>query len=394
MYDQLKKVVEGELQGIRDAGLYKEQRQLEGRQGSVVTVNGKEYINFCANNYLGLSGKQELVDAAKKTLDQYGYGLSSVRFICGTQTLHKQLERKVAEFLGMEDAITFSSCWDANEAVFAALLTDQDAILTDELNHASIIDGVRLCKAERRIFKHMDMADLEKNLQETQEKRLRCVVTDGVFSMDGDVAPLKAICDLAEKYNAYVVVDDSHCTGFMGATGRGTHEHADVMGRVDIITTTFGKALGGANGGCIAGPKEVIELLHQRARTTLFSNSLPPVTNGTTLFALQYVQDNPQLREQLWENTRYFRGKMIEAGFKVPQSEHPIVPVMIGDGKAASDMAKDMLEEGIYVIGFSYPVVPEGKARIRVQISAIHRTEQIDTLVAAFIKLGKKYGIL
>jgi len=394
MYDGLKKVTNSQLQEIRDAGLYKEQRQLEGRQGAVVTVNGKELINFCANNYLGLSGTDEMVNAAKKTLDEFGYGLSSVRFICGTQTLHKKLEKKVAEFLGMEDAITFSSCWDANEAVFAALLTDEDAIMTDELNHASIIDGIRLCKAERRIFKHMDMADLEQNLKETQDKRLRCIVTDGVFSMDGDITPLKEICDLADKYNAYVVLDDSHCTGFMGENGRGTHEHAGVMGKVDIITTTFGKALGGANGGCIAGPKEVIELLHQKARTTLFSNALPPVTNGTTLHALEYVDEHPELREQLWKNTRYFREKMVEAGYTVPVSEHPIVPIMIGDGKAAADMASDMLEEGIYVIGFSFPVVPKEKARIRVQISAIHTTEQIDILVGAFAKLGKKYGIL
>ncbi len=394
MYDELKEVVKGELAAIQEAGLYKGQREIEGRQGAVITVDGREVINFCANNYLGLAGKDELVEAAKKTLDEYGYGLSSVRFICGTQTLHGELERAIAEFLGKEAAITFGSCWDANEAVFATLLNDQDAILTDQLNHASVIDGIRLCKAERRIFNHMDMEDLEKNLQETQDKRLRCIVTDGVFSMDGDVAPLKEICDLADKYNAYVVVDDSHATGFTGENGRGTHELMGVLDRVDIITTTFGKALGGANGGCIAGPKEVIELMHQRARTTLFTNALPPVVNGTTLFALKYIQDHPELQKTLWENTDYFREKMVAAGFTVPESVHPIVPVMIGDGGAASKMADEMLERGIYVIAFSYPVVPQDTARIRVQISALHTTEQIDQLVGAFADLGAKYGII
>lgn len=394
MIDQLKSAVQQELHAIHEQGLYKEHRVIESRQGVIVKVDGKEVINFCANNYLGLSGSQELVDAAKQALDQYGYGLSSVRFICGTQTIHKELEQAVAQFLGKEDAITFTSCWDANEAVFATLLNDQDAILTDQLNHASIIDGIRLCKAERHIFKHMDMADLEQQLKETQSKRLRCIVTDGVFSMDGDIAPLREICDLADKYSAYVVVDDSHCTGFMGANGRGTHELLEVMDRVDIITTTFGKALGGGNGGCIAGPKEVVELLHQRARTTLFTNSLPPVMNAVTLFALQHIQQHPELREQLWKNTRYFREQMQHAGFTVPKSEHPIVPVMIGEGKAASDMALDMLAKGIYVIGFSYPVVPQGKARIRVQISALHTTEHIQLLVDSFTELGKKYNVI
>lgn len=383
-----------ELQQINEAGLFKTQRVIESRQGTVVTVDGKQLINFCANNYLGLSGHEDMVEAAKAALDKYGYGVSSVRFICGTQTVHKELEAKVAEYLHKDAAITFSSCWDANEAVFATLLNDQDAIITDELNHASLIDGIRLCKAERRIFKHMDIADLEKNLQETQDKRLRCIVTDGVFSMDGDIAPLKAICDLADKYNAYVVVDDSHATGFMGETGRGAVEAAGVLDRVDIITTTFGKALGGATGGCIAGPQAVIDLLHQRARTTLFTNSMPPVIAGATIFALDFIDKHPELREQLWENAKYFREHMIAVGFKVPESFHPIVPVMIGDGKAASDMAKDMMEEGIYVIGFSFPVVPMGKARIRVQISALHTKEQIDQLLAAFTKLGEKYKII
>ncbi len=383
-----------QLDDINEAGLYKNQRVITSKQGTVVEVDGKELINFCANNYLGLSGRQELIDAAKDNLDNYGYGLSSVRFICGTQSVHKELEAKIAEYLHKEDAITFTSCWDANEAVFTTLLGKEDAILTDALNHASLIDGIRLCKAERHIFKHMDMADLEEQLKATQDKRLRCIVTDGVFSMDGDVAPLKEIRDLADKYDAYVVVDDSHATGFMGETGRGAVEQEGVLDRVDIITTTFGKALGGASGGCIAGSKEVIELFHQKARTTLFTNSVPPVVAGTTLFALNYVDEHPELREQLWKNTNYFRDEMTKNGFTVPESVHPIVPVMIGDGKAASDMADDMLEEGIYVIGFSYPVVPIDTARIRVQISAIHTKEQIDQLLTAFEKLGKKYSII
>lgn len=394
MYDALKKVVNEQLKEIDTNGLRKEQRAISSRQGPVITVNGKEVINFCANNYLGLSGSQELIDAGKAALDKYGYGLSSVRFICGTQTVHQELEQKLATYLHKEAVITFTSCWDANEAVFATLLTADDAIITDELNHASLIDGIRLCKAERHIFKHMDMADLEQHLKDTQTKRLRCIVTDGVFSMDGDVAPLKAVCDLADKYNAFVIVDDSHATGFMGETGRGAVEAEGVLDRVDIITTTFGKALGGGNGGCIAGPKEAIDLLHQRARTTLFTNSVLPTTAAVTMFVLDYIEQHPELREQLWTNTNYFRSAMTAAGFTVPQSVHPIVPVMIGDGKTANDMAKDMLAEGIYVIGFSYPVVPMGKARIRVQISAVHTREQIDQLVTAFTNLGKKYGII
>lgn len=394
MNTQLQHVAEQELKAIHEAGLYKPQRVISSRQGTLVTVDGKEYLNFCANNYLGLSGKQELVEVGKQALEQYGFGLSSVRFICGTQTIHQALEQKLASWFHKEAAITFTSCWDANEAAFATILTDADAIITDALNHASLIDGIRLCKAERHIFKHMDMADLEQHLKDTQTKRLRCVVTDGVFSMDGDVAPLKAICDLADKYNAYVVVDDSHASGFMGATGRGAVEQAGVLDRVDLITTTFGKALGGSNGGALIGSKALIDLYHQRARTTLFTNSLSPMIAATTMFVLDYIDQHQELLTQLRNNTNYFRTKMTAAGFTVPTSVHPIVPVMIGDGKTASDMAKDMLAEGIYVIGFSYPVVPMGKARIRVQISAIHTTEQIDILVTAFTKLGKKYGII
>ncbi len=394
MKTTLSSVSQGVLKEIREAGLYKEQRVISTRQGTNVVADGKELINFCSNNYLGLSGGQELVNKAKTALDQYGYGMSSVRFICGTQTVHRQLEKRVAEFLRKEDAITFTSCWDANEAVFASVLTDEDVIISDELNHASIIDGIRLCKAERKIFKHMDMIDLRDKLRESQDKRLRCVVTDGVFSMDGDIAPLKEICELAERYSAYVVVDDSHATGFLGATGRGSVEECGVLDKVDVITTTFGKALGGANGGVIAGSKEFIELLHQRARTTLFTNTLPPVVAATTIHVLDLIDKYPELRERVMDNTRYFRAKMIEAGFKVPESVHPIVPVMIGDGKAASEMAKEMLNSGIYVVGFSFPVVPKGKARIRVQISAAHNREQIDKLVDSFVGLGQKYGIL
>lgn len=387
-------IVQGMLDEISNAGLFKKQRVITSRQGSVIEADGKTLINFCANNYLGLAGRQELVDAGKEALEKNGYGMSSVRFICGTHQVHVDLEKKCAEFLHKEASIVFTSCWDANEAVFATLLTDQDAIISDELNHASIIDGVRLCKAERHVYKHLDMTDLEEQLKATQSKRLRCVVTDGVFSMDGHIAPLKAVCDLVDKYNAFVVVDDSHATGFMGDTCRGAVEACGVLDRVDIITTTFGKALGGANGGVIAGSKEVIGLLHQRARTTLFTNTLPVSIASVTMFVLDFIDAHPELREKLWENTRYFREHMSAGGFIVSESVHPIVPIMLGDGKVASDMARDMMDEGIYVIGFSYPVVPIGKARIRVQISAIHTKEQIDILVAAFVKLGKKYGII
>lgn len=394
MNAQLQTIAKQQIEEIKNAGLYKMQCVLNSRQGTVVNVDGKQLINFCANNYLGLAGSDELVKVAQEALAHYGFGLSSVRFICGTQMIHVELEKKLAQWFGKEAAITFTSCWDANEAIFASLLTDQDAVISDELNHASLIDGIRLCKAERHIYKHMDMADLEQHLKDTQQKRLRCIATDGIFSMDGDVAPLKAICDLAEKYQAYVVVDDSHATGCMGATGRGSIEQLGVLDRVDLITTTFGKALGGSNGGAIIGPASVIDLLHQRGRTTLFTNSLSPMIAATTMFVLDYIDQHPHLRDRLWENTRYFRTQMIDAGFTVPTFEHPIVPVIVGEGKAANDMAREMLEDGIYVIGFSYPVVPMGKARIRVQISALHTKEQIDRLVTAFKRLGKKYGII
>lgn len=394
MFSSLQPIITKVLEEIRSSGLYKPQRVIEGRQGAVVRTQGREVINFCANNYLGLAGSDVLVDAGKEALEQYGYGLSSVRFICGTLALHKDLEREAAVFLKKEAALVFGSCWDANVGLFAAILGEEDAVISDSLNHVSIIDGLRLCKAERHVYAHLDLQSLEEKLKATQGKRVRCVVTDGVFSMEGSIAPLPGICDLAEKYNAVVVVDDSHATGFMGEEGRGTHEHHHVEDRVDVITTTFGKALGGATGGCIAGPSVLIELLEQRARTSLFTNALPPVVAGTALFILTYLMEHPELRERLWSNTKYFREKMSEVGFTVPDSVHPIVPVMVGEGRATQGMAEDMLNEGIYVIGFSYPVVPKGEARIRVQISAAHTQAQIDTLVAAFAKLGKKYGII
>ncbi len=386
MYTSLQKILEEELKIISDSGLHKFEHLLSSRQGRNAIVDGKEVLNFCTNNYLGLAGSDMLVDAAKKALDQYGFGLSSVRFICGTQQAHKDLEKKTAQFLGMDDAILYSSCMAANIGFFAAFLGEQDIILSDALNHASIIDGIRACKAERYIFKHLDLQDLEQGLQKASEKRVRCIVTDGVFSMDGDVAPLKGICDLADKYDALVVVDDSHATGFMGSHGRGTPEYAGVEDRVDVITSTYGKALGGANGGFIAGRKEIIAMLRERSRTYLFSNSLAPVIAGTSLFVINYVQEHPELQQQLWENTRYFREQMKEAGFKVPESEHPIVPVMIGDPKKAQSMAKTMFQEGIYVVAFSYPVVPQGTDRIRVQISASHTKDDIDRAAQAFIK--------
>ncbi len=387
MYTSVKKILEQELKTIAQAGLHKAEHVLSSMQNRIAVVDGKEVLNFCANNYLGLAGSSALVKAAKNALDQYGFGLSSVRFICGTQQVHKDLEKKTAEFLGMDDAILYSSCMAANIGFFATIFGEQDVILTDALNHASIIDGVRACKAERYIFKHMDMQDLEQGLQQAQAKRIRCIVTDGVFSMDGDIAPLKGICDLADKYDALVVVDDSHATGFMGENGKGTHELAGVEGHVDVITSTYGKALGGANGGFIAGKKEIVDILRERSRTYLFSNSLAPVIAGTSLFAIEYIQQHPELQQQLWENTRYFREQMKAAGFQIPEAEHPIVPVIIGDPHKTQQMAKAMFEQGIYVVAFSYPVVPQGTDRIRVQISASHTKDDIDKAVAAFINV-------
>ena len=339
---------------------------------------------------MGLAGSDEMVKAAQAALERFGFGLSSVRFICGTQDIHKELERSTADFVGTDDAILYSSCMSANIGLFASFLTEEDAILSDSLNHASIIDGIRMCRAGLRVFQHLDMSDLESGLQAMRDKRVRCIVTDGVFSMDGDIAPLGDICDLAEKYDALVVVDDSHATGFMGEHGRGTHEHCGVDGKVDIITSTYGKALGGASGGYVAGHKEIIDILRERSRTYLFSNTLPPVVAATALFAINYIGDHPELRTRLRENTHYFRERMTQAGFTVPESAHPIVPVIIGDAQKTQQMAREMFDEGIYVIGFSYPVVPHGSARIRVQISSDHTHEDLDKAIEAFVKTRNK----
>lgn len=405
----LKDELTRKLNAIRADGTYKEERVIITPQGASIRVSdGKEVLNFCANNYLGLADDPRIRAAAVAAMQKYGYGLSSVRFICGTQSQHKELERRVAEFLGMEDAILFSSCFDANGAVFEPLLDENSAIITDSLNHASIIDGVRLCRAKRWIYKHGDMRDveetdpetgkslkgLERCLREAQGSHAIMIATDGVFSMDGDVADLAAICDLAEKYGALVMVDDSHATGFMGAHGRGTWEHCGVAGRVDIITTTFGKALGGASGGVIASRKEIVEYMRQKGRPYLFSNTLAPAIVGGTLQALEILTQSTELRDRLEANTKLFRRLMTEAGFDIRPGEHPICPVMLYDEKLAHRMADELLEEGIYVIGFSYPVVPKGKARIRVQLSAAHTEAQIRAAVEAFTKVGKKLGVI
>ena len=393
--------LKNELTQIREQGLFKEEWPLLGHQGAEIRVSGREgtVLNFCANNYLGLSGHPELLAAAHKTLDAWGYGLSSVRFICGTQALHLELEQRVARFLGMEDAILFAACFDANGGVFEPLLGPEDAILTDKLNHASVIDGIRLCKAKRLLYEHMDMADLEAKLREAASARFRLIVTDGVFSMDGDIAPLAEICELAGRHKALLLVDDSHATGFMGATGRGTPEFCGVAGRVDILTTTFGKALGGASGGCIAASREIVGLLRQRSRPYLFSNTLPPVVAGATLRALDLLSESTQLRDRLEANTRSFRERMTAAGFEIRPGQHPIVPIMFSrfapdDAALAQRFARALLDEGVYVKGFFFPVVPRGLARIRVQLSAAHGPQQIDRAVEAFTKVGRSLGIL
>jgi glycine C-acetyltransferase len=390
-----------ELESIRQQGLFKEEWPILGEQGPLIRVDGRAepVLNFCANNYLGLSGHPELVAAAHRALDEWGYGMSSVRFICGTQALHLELERRIAAFLGMEDAILYAACFDANGGVFEPLLGAEDAILTDQLNHASIIDGVRLCKAKRYVYANADPADLEAKLKEAQAQRFRLIVTDGVFSMDGTVAPLPPICDLAERYRATLLVDDSHATGFMGKTGRGTWEHHGVGGRVDVITTTFGKALGGALGGCTAGSKEVIGLLRQRSRPYLFSNSLAPAVVGATLRALELLEQTTELRDRLEANTREFRARMGAAGFEIKPGVHPIVPILFSrfapeDAPLAQRFARALLDEGVYVKGFFFPVVPKGLSRIRVQLSAAHRPEHIDRAVAAFTKVGRALGVL
>lgn len=394
MYSKLKIILLESLQNIHDSGLYKNERLLEGKQGFNISVGGKEVLNFCANNYLGLANHQEVLKAAHESLDSWGYGMSSVRFICGTQIQHKDLEKKISEFLGTEDTILYSSCFDANGGLFETLLTDEDAIISDQLNHASIIDGVRLCKSERFRYANNNMAELEEILKNTQSKRLRMIVTDGVFSMDGVVADLKNICDLADKYDALVVVDDSHATGFVGANGRGSIEYCDVVGRVDIITSTLGKALGGASGGFTSGKKEIIEYLRQRSRTYLFSNTLAPVIVGTSLKVLDLLNSNKEQLQKLKNNTKYFREQMVAAGFEIRGMDHPICPVMIYDAKKAKEAADKILAEGIYVIAFSYPVVPDGLARIRVQISAAHEKEHLDKCIEAFKKVGKELNIL
>lgn len=412
MYGKIKDHLSKELNTIKDAGLFKNERIIESVQGAEIIVKGKKCLNFCANNYLGLSSHEEVIKASHEAIDKRGYGMSSVRFICGTQDIHKELEMKMSKFLGLEDTILFSSCFDANGAVFEPLLTEEDAIITDSLNHASIIDGIRLCRAQRWIYNHGDMRNveepdastgksikgLERCLIEAKNCRFRMIATDGVFSMDGDIAKLKEICDLAEKYDAIVMVDDSHASGFMGKTGRGTHEFRNVMGRVDIITTTFGKALGGASGGCISGPKEVIDWMRNKARPYLFSNTVSPAVVGATIKVMDILSSSTELRDKLETNTKYFRAKMTEAGFDIVPGEHPIVPIMFGKypdcSKLAVNFASRMLDEGIYVIAFSFPVVQKGKDRIRVQISAAHNMQHIDKAITAFTKIGKELGML
>ena len=399
MYGKMKQNLQKELQNLRESGLYKNERIITCPQGAEIEVaGGQKVLNFCANNYLGLSSHPKVIEAAHKALDDWGYGMSSVRFICGTQEVHKKLEEKVAKFLGTEDAVLFVACFDANGAVFEPILGPDDCIITDALNHASIIDGIRLCKAQRKIFDHGNMEDLEAKLKEAQDCRYRLIATDSVFSMDGDIAKLDEICDLADKYDALVMIDESHSSGFMGKTGRGVHELKGVMDRVDLITTTFGKALGGASGGCIAGPKEVIDMYRQKARPYLFSNTLVPSVVGATVAVIDMLSETTELRDKLESNTKYFREKMTEAGFDIREGIHPIVPIMFGkfedDAVLASKFADRLLEEGIYVIGFFFPVVPRGQARIRVQISAGHEKEHLDKAIEAFTKVGKELGVI
>ena len=395
MYNTLKPVLEAELAEIEKAGLYKRERIIITPQGADIKVSdGKSVINFCANNYLGLSSHPRVTQAAKDAIDSHGFGMSSVRFICGTQDIHKELEAKISEFLGTEDTILYAAAFDANGGVFEPLFNEQDAIISDELNHASIIDGVRLCKAQRYRYKHDDMADLEAKLIEKQRLRHRLIFTDGAFSMDGTVAQLDKIVALSEKYNALVMIDECHCSGFMGKTGRGTHEHHNVMGKIDIITGTLGKALGGASGGFTSGRKEIIDLLRQRSRPYLFSNTLAPSIVGASIEVLNMLSETTELRDKLERNTKYFREKMTAAGFDIKPGVHPIVPVMLYDAKLSQDFAARMLEEGIYVIGFYYPVVPQGKARIRVQMSAGHDIEHLDKAIAAFTKVGKELKVI
>lgn len=389
-----------ELKGIRSGGLFKEERFIESPQAARIKVEyplgaaPKEVINLCANNYLGLSSHPDVLEAARKGLETRGYGMSSVRFICGTQDIHHELENKLTEFLGTEDTILFPSCMEANAAIFEVLLDKDDAMIADRLVHASIVDGMRLSKAQLYNYKHSNMEHLEEKLQETQGCRFRMIITDGVFSMDGDIAKLDVICNLAEKYNAMVMLDDSHASGFMGKRGKGTHEHCGVMGRIDAITTTLGKALGGAAGGCLSGRKELVELCRQRARPYLFSNTVPPVVVAASIRVIDLIEKSTDRRDKLEENTMFFREQMTKAGFDIREGVHPIVPVMLYNAKLAQDVARDLYAEGIYVVGFFFPVVPQGQARIRTQVSADHEREHLEKAVAAFTKVGKKYNIL
>ncbi len=395
MYATLKEKLNQEIAGIKEAGLYKNERIITSPQDAVIRLqDGSEVINFCANNYLGLSSHPKVLEAAKKSIDTHGFGMSSVRFICGTQDIHKTLERKISEFLGTEDTILYAAAFDANGGVFEPLLGEEDAIISDALNHASIIDGVRLCKAQRFRYEHNDMADLEARLKEAANAKVKMIVTDGVFSMDGTIAQLDKICDLADKYGAVVMSDECHSTGFMGKTGRGVHEYRGVMGRVDIITGTLGKALGGASGGFTSGRKEIIEILRQRSRPYLFSNTLAPSITGASIAVIDLLSQTTALRDKLEENTKYFRKKMTEAGFDIKPGEHAIVPIMLYDAVLAQQMAAKLLEKGIYVIGFYFPVVPKDKARIRVQMSAVHERAHLDQAVKAFTEVGKGLGVL
>lgn len=395
MYSHVEQELQSEIKEIKEAGLYKQERIITSPQGAEIkTSETGEVLNFCANNYLGLSSHPEVIAAAKKAIDEHGFGLSSVRFICGTQDIHKELEQKTAEFLGMEDAILYAAAFDANGGLFEPLLGKEDALISDELNHASIIDGIRLCKAARYRYAHNDMDDLENQLRAAKGARRRMIVTDGVFSMDGTIAQLDKICDLAEQYDAMVMVDDCHSTGFLGKSGRGTHEYRGVMGRVDIITGTYGKALGGASGGFTAAKKEIVDILRQRSRPYLFSNTLAPAIVGASIRVLDLLSASTDLRDKLERNTVYFRREMTAAGFDILPGEHPIVPIMLYDAPLSQKFANRLLEEGIYVIGFFYPVVPKGKARIRVQLSAAHEQEHLEKAVRAFTKVGKELGVV
>ncbi len=394
MNEALIERLRADLAGLRDQGLYKSERVLAGPQGGVVRTGDRDVVNLCANNYLGLANHPAVREAAHRAVDRFGYGMASVRFICGTQSVHKQLEDGLSRFLGSEDTILYSSCFDANGGLFETLLDERDAVISDSLNHASIIDGIRLCKAQRHRYANSDMAELESCLQQTQSARTRLIATDGVFSMDGSIANLRGICDLAERYGALVMVDDSHATGFMGERGRGTHEHCGVMERVDILTGTLGKALGGASGGYVAARREVVEWLRQRSRPYLFSNSIPPVVAATSVRVLDLLENSVELRGKLFENTKFFRAGLERAGFSLKPGEHPIIPVMLGDAAFAGRMADELLRRGVYVIGFSFPVVPKGQARIRTQMSAALTREQLEKALDAFAAVGRELGVV